>query len=261
MSRLAPLMLVVLCTACRPSLEAPEDLDALSRFLFAHADDADDALLVEGLLNLEPFLDPIKADAALPDRSWSLTALTLEEAQTATEPPRSLDEVQAVGIALPSVHAVMAHVDVAMREDQTPVESTAAWYDRVFLDEPNGDCFRDRSCDRIRTNNIVRRDNLLISIDFEQRKDFRWLTLGDRDAVLARAWFEQSWEGDAGATTLWQNYGLEALLEQPDGSTHRYQVIWSDADVRGIGDDLVLNTLRAGADGIWRDTDKLLDSE
>ena len=98
-----------------------------------------------------------------------------------------------------------------------------------------------------------------MSVDFMLFKDFVWSRVGTEEdagedrphALVARSWFEESWEGDSGATVLWQSFSLDVWLEDGAGATQRFQTLWSESQVVDVDEDILRNVLRESIDDIF----------
>jgi hypothetical protein len=107
------------------------------------------------------------------------------------------------------------------------------------------------------TSNAVRRDNLLMAVDFVLLKDFRWARIGSEDdgeerwAVVGRSWFDRSWTGDNGNTHLWTSFAMDVWLGQADGTTRRVQTLWGESEIIDAEDDVVRNVVRAAIDDVF----------
>ncbi len=246
--------------ACQPpSPEAPTDLSDLVRYLYREFDNEDPRFLEEGLANLDAFVDTVDLETPALDRSWIPDYLTEEDVDAITWPTeRDLTATIPITVAGQGPWGVTEHGRLQMEPDQTITEPTAPTYVRTVTNADDGTCFPDRSCLLIETSNAVRRDNLLMAVDFILLKDFLWARIGtpeedeeERWAVVARSWFEQSWDGDEGNTHLWTSFAMDVWMGQPDGTTRRVQTLWSESDIVDVEDEVVRNLLRSSIDDIF----------
>lgn len=250
-------VLIPLVAACAPP-EAPEDLDDLTRYLFAEWDADDARVRAAGLANLQDFLatsvgpegakGPITAETPSGERSWSVSDLGEDDVEGLTRPDRPLDAMVGVSVAHASRWPVGDHARWQTEADQLPAEPSAVRYERTFPDPEDRACFPEESCDVMETVNDARRANFLFSADFVLFKDFRWVPYTDvdgteRQAFYSRSWFEESWPSDGGNATLWQSYSVDVFLDRGDGTTWRYQTSWSETEVLGGSDDAIRATV------------------
>jgi hypothetical protein len=256
-SSLAVPVVAVALAACAPP-EAPENLDDLTRFMFAEWDADDARVRAAGLANLQGFLatsvgpegakGSITAETPSGDRSWSVSDLVEDDVEGLTRPDRPLDKMVGVSVAHVSRWPVDDHARWQAEADQLPAEPSAVRYDRTFPEPDDRDCFPAEACDVMETVNDARRANFLFSADFVLLKDFRWVPYTDLDGVdrrafYSRSWFEESWPGDGGSATLWQSFSVDVFLDRGDGTTWRYQTSWSETEVLGGSDDIIRGTV------------------
>lgn len=255
MRRFVPLLsMVALTGGCKKVVEAPEDLALLSGFLYGAWDSEDPEERAVALKNLETQLSSVDdmANAAPIDRSWVIEPLTDEEVEGLTRPDRPLENTVNVALAHASPWSVEDHARFQTELDQRPAEPTATRYNRIINAPADPACFVAEDCEILDTFNDMRRENLLVQADMELLKTFRWVPFTDdedneRIAFYSRSWFEQSWPGDKGNATLLQSYSIDVWIEQPDGSTWRYQTLWSETDLGfAVGDGAVESTIRGG---------------
>ncbi len=260
MIRIASLtLLLAIGAGCGKVVEAPEDLAELSGFLYgAWGGDtvADEEARAVALHNLERQIAsvPDLASAKPVDRSWEIEPLTEEQVSDIVRPDRPIDGTVNLSLAHASPWSIEDHARLQVEADQVPAEPTATRYIRTFNAPKDPGCFvgRDEGCPILDTINDLRRENLLLKADMELFKTFRWVEFTDEDgeervAFYSRSWFEESWPGDKGNAVLYQSYSIDVWIEQPDGSTWRYQTLWQETDLGfAVGDDAVISTVRGG---------------
>jgi len=240
-----PLLIGLL--ACKHPVEAPTEMDELTRYLLREFEAEDPAGLMVGLDNLRPLL------AEAPDEGWSLTAPNLEDLGD-LQPPEGLDPGDAQGLAVvyDSPHPVADHVALMLLEDLTPVSPTAETYARSFTE--GQDCFEDGGCEFLRTVNEIYRSNLLMSMGFTLYEDYRWVG----DAVLSRNWIAESAHGDEASNHLWQDWEIEVWLPTDEGGTLRLWAMWTQAEYAGISEEMAEVSGRAGLVSAMETQDELI---
>lgn len=252
--------LVTSTAACGPpSPEAPTDLSDLVRYLYREWDNEDPRFLEDGLANLDEFLGTVDMTVEAKDRSWVPDNLTVEDVAAVSWPDeRDLEAMIPITVAGHGDWPVTDHARLQTEPDQLITEPTATRYERTVLNEDDPSCYWDLSCALVETTNDVRRDNLVMAVDFILLKDFRWARIGPevegeeaRWAVVGRSWFEQSWTGDSGNTHLWTSFAMDVWLGQPDGTTLRTQTLWSESEIVDVEDEVVRNLLRSSIDDIF----------
>ncbi len=254
----------VLVGACAPPPEAPVELGALSRYLFQHFDDVETT--ADGLLNLEDLLLAAEVEPTTPvdDRVWTLPAMDIHDVSLLPKrPPRDPAGVLGLGSAFVSAWSASCHAQVHVAEDQLPVEPNAVTYVRRFPFDDDPSCFPERRCEQVHAVSEVTRSNIVLTLDFELHKTYRWTDVTDTDgavraAIVARSWSEESFEGRGG--TLWQSYATDIWLPRPDGGTWRYQAHWSETEINGLGDtsDIQLNLNRKATEEAMVATESVL---
>lgn len=239
--------------ACRPPPEAPEELNELTRYLYANWEDDDPRVLEGGMASLESFLADVDLDAGVLGRSWEVEPLFEEDVAEVERPDRALEDLLGVAVAYRSRWPVRDHARVQSEPDQTPFEPTAKeHYDRFFPELDDSSCVVERDCTVMRTRNEATRKNVLMEVTFELFKDFRWVALEDeRWALLSRSWFAEPFEGKKDSTTLWQSFAIDVWIGHGD-ETVRFQSVWSESDLGiAIADRDVIATIKAGTDSIF----------
>ena len=246
--------------ACAPLPEAPNELSELARYLYREHEAAQPEVLEQGLANLQALLDDVDLEGAAADRAWIPGGLIEEDLEGISRPAdRDLSDLLGITVAGLSSFPVADHALLQSQEDQLPAEPTATRYVRSFLAPEDPLCFADGECARMQTLNDARRENFLMSVDFMLFKDFVWSRVGTEEeagqdrphALVARSWFEESWEGDTGATVLWQSFSLDVWLEDGTGATQRFQTLWSESQIVDVDEDIVRNVLRESIDDIF----------
>lgn len=266
------LPILALLAACSPP-EAPEELDALTKYLFAEWDSEDPRVREAGLANLQTFLatqvGPTDAKGALTpetplgERSWTVALLDADDVEGVPRPDRPLSSLIGVSLAFASRWPVDDHARWQAEEDQLPAEPSAERYVRNLPDPGDRACFPDEACEIMETVNDARRANIFIQADFILFKDFRWVPYTDDDgeerrAFYSRSWFEESWVGDSGGATLWQSYSVDVFLDRGDGTAWRYQTLWSETEIPGANEDILRGTVTSGTEGAMQAGDQAI---
>jgi hypothetical protein len=253
------LVLAVLL-ACTPPPEAPSELNDLTRYLYRTQADPDDAVVKAGLDNLQLFLadKDLSGDASVNDRSWALDDLREEDVADLERPDRDLALEIGLSVARESQWPPEDHARAQSETDQRPFEPTAKdLYERSFPNEPDPACFVARTCTLLESFNHATRKNVLMDVTFELWKDFRWVALDDdRHAIIARSWFKEPWPGADGDIILQQSNALDIWLGQDDGTTWRFQALWSETEGLAVSDDIILGTVKLATDDIFETGDE-----
>lgn len=246
--------------ACGRPPEAPKELDALSRYLYAEWDAEDPEVVAVGLRNLRAFLADVDLEAdGVMDRSWELTAIDAATIAEVDHPDRDPSATLGLSVARASPWPPPDHARLQTEPDQTITEPSAESYARTF---PDGDpaCFPTRDCDVMVTDNQVARNNLVMTVEGQLLKDFRWIEIEpDRFAFISRSWIPEPWIGDAEKSKVWQSFSIDVWLPEKGGSW-RYQTLWSESEVAGASDAIILGTVKSSTDQIFKAGDEAIET-
>jgi len=239
---------VLLLLACAAPESAPAAFSDAAVAAIA-AFDGDAAVLAEAFAALEAeidaTIDPSASDYT--QRDMSPEPLPAEAVEGIVHPDR--DPAQGIPVALAwlSPHSPASHDRVSLLSDLTAVEPNSPnHYDRHF--DEGGDCYPE--CEFLRTTNDVTRENVMMSVTHELKKDFRALSMADgRAARASRGWMEEPGHDPDGGATIEQSFAIEAWIERDEGSL-RLQVSWAETTFEGADydDDLVAATTVYGID-------------
>ncbi len=243
--------------ACQPPPEAPVEVGELGRYLFDRFDDDDPVALEVGLANLAELLRAEDFTIDIDDRAVSMPVLRPEDLGGLALPDGTESDDQ-VGIAGSAVSAFPLddQLELILDPVQTCIESASTrWAGRTFEGDPS--CFFS-DCDRLVTDNVVRRESLLARVWYDQPKVYRAFALeGEVDAIVGRAHIDRVYEGDGGSNAWRQLFQLDVFVR--DGQrTLRWFASWTEVDITGLGDDLFANLVVAGLDEALRFGDERL---
>jgi hypothetical protein len=229
-----------------------------SRPFFRELESGDDALLGEGLANLDTLLDEIDLDGGRGDRSYSLPLLEGEDVEV-TSPDRPLTDCIGLSLAARSRWSVSDHASYQSLSDLTGASPDTTSFLRSFTGER--DCFADRSCTVLRTVNSVVRENRLATITFEAHKDYHWVySEAVGWAMIARGWTPEPSHGTEGENHIWQHFEIDVFI--PDGqTTRRYFGVWTEPDYDAIDAETAGNFLLGNIDDTIRHVDEWLDGD
>ncbi|MCP4810829.1 MAG: hypothetical protein GY913_11435 [Proteobacteria bacterium] len=257
-------MFALILLGCSAELSNPafDDAAVLALLEFQSEDPVNLAFAVR---QIEADIATYDLDASLLDRSFEPIELT--EADVATfenVPDRDPALCLPVAVTYASPNGVDDHVRVQMLADQTPIEpASEAKYDRSILE--GEDCFADRTCEFLITENPLTKENALMTVSYTLFKDFRWIDLNLPDpadvpegetaesdtprwGIVGRSWMAEEAVADEG-TSILQSYSLEVWVPTDDG-VHRMMSLWSESD-SSMGEDTVAGATRSGIQGIF----------
>lgn len=254
--------LMLILMGCRPPPEAPSELSDLTRYLYANWHHEDQDVVGVGLVNLEEFIEGIDLDASLNDRSWELGSIGSEDVADVPNPDGANPaETLGVGVAYQSVWPVSDHVKLQLEVDQRPGEPSADLYERSFPNDADPDCFTDRTCNPLYTENLVQRTNLILSVEGTLFKEFKWFDIGEdseRWAVMSRSYISDRWIGEAEKTEIVQSYSIDVWIPQGD-ETLRFQTLWSQSEIPNASDNLTMGTVKFSTDDIFKAGDDAIE--
>lgn len=240
---------------CKAPVEAPSELNELSRYLYREWDNDDPEVMIQGLQNLEAFLKTVDLEAGVNDRSYLMEPPTDADLADVPRPERDPSKMLGVSVAFESDWSVADHARLQREDDQTPTEPTAASYARTS--DPTA-CFLQQDCEVIETTNEISRENFLMKVSFTLYKNFRWVTIDDRQTLVSRSWTDQIWYGEDGDSAIYQSHSIDVWMPRGDRSW-RWQLVWSESDVGVQDENLVTGTLKVTVDNIFDKGDKAIE--
>jgi hypothetical protein len=272
----------LLC-ACEPPPAADPEFSDAAVFAFVEFESEQPADLAFALRKFEETIYTSMDLEAAPSRDRAVVpeALTTPDLADIDHPDRDPEAALAIGVAKLSAFEPDPHTGYILLDDQVPVEpGSPDHYDRTFFQ--GRDCWADRGCEYLFTDNALTKQNALLTITYDLRKDYRWIDMGLPDpssvpagetpvnpgdprwALAARSWLDEEAYGDAGANAILQSYTIEvwiprdgagyvgAGVDSTGGGLLRAMVLWSEAELSVTDDeDLILNTTRGGIDDIF----------
>jgi len=250
------LVILMALVGCKSPLEAPSDLEELTRWMFIEWEDPD--ALAAGAANLLEFArTEVDFEADWEGRSYESGALGEGAADGLVN--HNYDPADTVSVVLffSSRYPAEDHLDHIGMEDQTPVEpSSSELYNRSFIENDPG-CVSDGSCEFMRSMNDVRRDTALYTLDYDMRKDWRWITIeGEGEALCARSFNLESASGNL--IELQQGYSVDIFLPDGNGAL-RMQSTWQQMELAGLDAEDVGKTIIKGIDDQLQVHDEWLD--
>ncbi len=291
------LLILLLTSACAPLPEAPGELDELGGYLFQHWDDEPsmqsgirsfDANLVNldfdaerpersfeltalteehvaGVDNPEDVNLDAMVGVALGRRSswepvWHARLATMvDQAPGAAPPPPPPPPPRP-----PRAGARGGPARRARRGPPPPPPPRAPHYARDFVDPTDPACFPEQECGSIITLNDILKSNALYTVRIDMWKNFRWVDVLDedghdtgRDAIVAKVWTPESYEGEQGNTWIYQSYAIDVWLETEDEGPIRLQYNWSEINLTD-DEDVIRGTVRLSLDQLMERTDEYI---
>lgn len=242
--------MILFLLSCSAPPQAPTELSELARFFFREHHSADPELMAGGAANLAVILEEVDPEAPAMERSFSLAGLEESDVAGITRPDRNPADSDGLAVVDRSPWPLSEHLRYMVLDDLVETSLTASVYDRGFdVDDP--DCFLQRACEAMRTENLIYRDTLLLKVEYTLHKEYRWISSEGRgDAVIARGWIEEEAHGENDANHIYQNYEVDVYL--PSGQdTLRLFAVWTESDYAGLDPETAYNlSMTATADAL-----------
>lgn len=220
-----------LFAGCAAPPQADPEFSDAARFAFREFDTDEPARLAFAVRALEEqvylSLD-LEAEGAV-DRWMEPEFLAEEDVAGIDHPDYPVDAGLPVAVGKFSAHDVSLHPQYLVLADQTPVETGGPLYDRTFRDGAD-QCWPTNDCEWMRTDNHLIKSNLLLTVEYDLFKDYRWVDLNlpdpstvpegepvvnegpERWAIAARSWTDQVWVGDSGANEIQLSFTFEVWI-------------------------------------------------
>ncbi len=255
-------MLLLTALACKAPVEAPSDLDDLTKYMYANfngdLEDGPDAM-VAGMGQLEDYLLTLDMAADTDDRAVSLTPLT-EDFFNGAVGPSNLDTTVQVSVAVSGQTGMnmATEVGLIMEPNQVCIASDTTAYHAVTV-LSGGDCFEAGDCELMETSN----EFLIDSISdgwIDSFKDYRWVEMEDgRMAVVAREWMPEVAPALSGDNSWDQRFALVAWIPTQDGnSTMRFYALWSSVTTV-LSDDAYATLVKNALDEYYVNAETFAD--
>jgi len=213
------------------------------------------------------------------DRALTPARIDSSVVEELEHPDRDPNLALPVAVAGISRFAPDDHKHIQMLTDHTPVEPySPEKYERTFLE--GEDCWLNRDCPIMRTEQDLIKENLLMTIPYSFPKDFRWINLNISDpdssprwAYMMRAWNREKFSGESDKNHILQSFSVEVIIPRDgygfirtaetvnrdegewtadsDGEGLLQMLsIWAETDLGGIevSDDTIAATTRNGID-------------
>lgn len=254
------LLLATVAIGCGPP-KAPEDIDALSRFLFREWENPTAQVMEDGIAKLEKVLAGLKLTGGLGDRSFEVSPPAPADLAT-IDWPKTRDPKVCLGssVAIESAWPVVDHAKLQVSPEQLEIEPSATAYTRHFIAPTDPACLVERGCPQLITLNNMTRKNALLEVTYELNKRFRWIRAAEgRFALVARSWSSRAWPDENAGKGLFQSYTLDIWIGRADGKTWRYQATWSETKLGFDAEKgLQLAVVTSAVDGAFRTADTVI---
>jgi hypothetical protein len=224
---LSLLLLTVLSVGCAAPPEAPEKLEELAAFLFAHAGDEEPEALEVGVENLGVWLDHNLEDAR---GGYTIHTLSDDIIQEVGGNPDHAEGLVGAAVATVLPRGPQKVTRALVMADPTRVyPDTYTTYERDWVDDPA--CFVDRDCPSadLRARAVSAYPmNLEVSSDFKAQ--YRWVETEAGMAMVQRTWLRRPAEVSVDWLGVPAQFFLSVNLPH-NGKTRRLQTTWIAAEL------------------------------
>ncbi len=247
---------VLALVGCVPPPEAPEELDELVSWLYAHHPDEDPEAMASGVDRLGDWLDGHLDEAILDD--WGVSPLSEEAVDAVDEVDRSTEEMAALAVFTQSTHLIeSAAFAMVGSEIDVVYPDSFSEYNREWASDP--DCFLSKDCDRAEAfEHYTASFPFGIYTTSELQNEYLWVEGEQRRAMVQRNWLLTRPDTNSPLLEVDEMFHLNLFLEYGSGFV-RLQSAWMivtqdavnpTAAVRLVGDNYRTNseTLEAWLD-------------
>ncbi len=223
-------LVLLFAVGCRQVPPAPEELDELCGYLFAHFDEEHPDALEDGLFNLDSWLMGNLEETL---EGYSVTNLSEETVNALDDRARNTDAMIGAAVGTESVYPPYALGVPQLIENQELLFPDAhEHYERDYLTEP--ECFADLDCEIAEVSNHIEDDYPIIgSMVIENYGQYRWVETDKGLAWVQRTWLEQPTELEVDWIDIQDQYYLNVLLPYGEG-TLALQSMWVEAYWDGL---------------------------
>lgn len=221
---------------CQPPPQADPEFSDAAQFAFREFDTEEPARLAFAIRALEAQVYlTLDLEAELPEDRWMAQEhLNEDDVATIEHPDFPVDEGLPVAVGGLSAFPPMDHSPYLILTDQTATEPGGPDYVRTVLGDAET-CWATADCEWMRTTNVVTKQNLLLSVEYDLFKDYRWIDLnlpdpstvpeGDpivnegptRMAIAARSWTDKVWVGNNGVNEIQLSFSFEVWSPRDGG--------------------------------------------
>ncbi len=249
-----------LVLGCSEPIEAPAEVQDLTLWFFEEWDSDDPDALQTAVANLLTWVDTVDLTARWDERAYEVGHIEPTELDGKIDHGRDPSVALGVGVIYHSPNPVDDHLALQFITDQTPMEpSSPNYYQRTITE--GAECFAARTCDVLRYENDILRENVLYEVQYLMEKELAWVAVGDqaRQAMCGRSWMPES-AHDEGKISLWQGYSIDLWVPLGSG-TLRYQVSWQETEMPGLTWDQVSGVVAGGIDDLFEAQDEYIVAE
>jgi len=242
---------------CKAPPQAPETLEELCEFLFAHMDDEpeEDEFLQEGLKNLYNWHQE-EGNTAAAIEGYSVHSLTNASVSNLDDHDRSIrEELIGVSSAYQFQYFLEELLDPNFISDWGQISDNYEDYERIWEEDPN--CLYDQQCTTLNyQSNSSSVWAGIIQVSTTNIGELRWVMVDIEDAetqeiksewvLLQRVWLKEpvSPEPESWGIKVHQNFLFNATIPTPDGAL-RTSANWFDTEygIMPVTEEWILNEM------------------
>lgn len=246
-------MSFVALVGCTPPPQAPEELNDLVTWFYAHHSDEEPEAMISGVDRLDEWLDD-NLEEVLQDDS-QVTALSEETVDTVDDVDRSTDGMVALAVFTESVHTV-DDAAFAMVGSEIDVVYPDAFseYEREWTNEP--DCFLSLECDRAEAyERYTASFPLNLYTTSELQNEYLWVQGTERRAMVQRNWLLTPPDTNNPLLEVDEMFHLNLFIESDVGFV-RLQSAWMIVTQEAVNSTTAIRLV--GND--YRDNSETLDA-
>ncbi len=254
------MVFVLSVLACSEPAVAPSEVQELTLWFFEQWDSEEPDDLETAVANLLTFADGVDLEARWDERSYEVGALDPEVLDGKTEHGRDPTVALGVGVLYHSPNPLEEHLGLQFVVDQTPMEPSSPNYYQRTITEGEA-CFAARTCEVLRYENDILRENVLYEVSYVMEKELMWVAVDgvSHEAMVGRSWMPES-AHDEGKISLWQGYSIDLWVPYAQG-TLRYQVSWQETEMPGLTWEQVSGVVASGIDDLFEAQDEYIVEE
>lgn len=250
--------LFLLLAACAPAPpDAPEDLNELVGYMYAHQADDEPTALEAGAVNMDEWLVD-----GIDQTTEGYTVNKLDEATVSAlgEGDRELEDLVGASVGHTSPYSPEDLVAAALGDD--PVEMFGSYdsYERELV-EGDVQAFIDGDDDWLHTESWTTQQ-FGITIISHSGCQYRWIDTPDGRAMVQRNWLREPADISVDFLTVEQQYYQWIVLPEGNGS-RTLQTTWVVATMSdsSVDEDLALNMVIDSMAGLAEDLDDWLEQK
>ncbi len=259
-TKLPVVIAALLLAACKAPPPAPEELDELCAYLFAHAADEDTEELENGLENLNTWMNAHLEETL---EGYSVTNLSDAAVEVLDDRNHNTEDMlgAAVGTISEAYDPYAFGIALTVEDPVEVIPGAHEDYERTFLSDT--ECFVELECDYLECQNHLY-DNypLLGAVDSENHSWFRWVQIESGLGMVQRSWLLRPSEVEWESFELNDQYYLNVLLPYGDGGTLTLQAMWVDAVLgdSSVPEAMALNLVIDQMQDVYVELETFLDA-